>query len=154
MKIKLRSKVRFLASIFDGIGTVVRKDGLATYIDIDSASLAPIVSLIIPPVGEARLPIAAAAVDIFIADIEVGIDTTSTAVSCNLPSVAAWSAAHVNGLDLAIFDYTGSAHTHNITPVLSGGDTFVQGVVPVISSNFGMVRLRPIGLKWYIKGLS
>lgn len=34
-KLKLRVTARFLASIFDGIGTAVRKDGLATYVDLD-----------------------------------------------------------------------------------------------------------------------
>jgi hypothetical protein len=34
-KLKLRATARFLASIFDGLGTVARKDGLATYIDLD-----------------------------------------------------------------------------------------------------------------------
>jgi hypothetical protein len=39
MKIKLRSSVRFLASIFAGTGTAVRKDGLATYVDVDFSGL-------------------------------------------------------------------------------------------------------------------
>lgn len=34
-KLKLRATARFLASIFDGVGTSVRKDGLATYVDLD-----------------------------------------------------------------------------------------------------------------------
>lgn len=34
-KLKLRATARFLASIFNGVGTSVRKDGLATYVDID-----------------------------------------------------------------------------------------------------------------------
>jgi hypothetical protein len=34
-KLKLRVAARFLASIFNGIGTVARKDGLATYVDLD-----------------------------------------------------------------------------------------------------------------------
>lgn len=39
MKLKLRSSVRFLASIFSGVGTAVRKDGLATYVDVDFSGL-------------------------------------------------------------------------------------------------------------------
>jgi hypothetical protein len=39
MKLKLRSTPRFLSSIFSGTGTSVRKDGLATYIDVDFANM-------------------------------------------------------------------------------------------------------------------
>jgi len=39
MKLKLRSSVRFLASILAGTGTAVRKDGLGTYIDLDYEDL-------------------------------------------------------------------------------------------------------------------
>lgn len=44
MKLKLRSSVKFLASIFAGTGTAVRKDGLATYVDLDYDSLEAITS--------------------------------------------------------------------------------------------------------------
>lgn len=39
MKLKLRSSPRFLSSVFAGTGTAVRKDGLATYVDLDYGPL-------------------------------------------------------------------------------------------------------------------
>lgn len=43
-KLKLRAAARFLASIFSGTGTAVRKDGLATYVDIDFTQFAALTS--------------------------------------------------------------------------------------------------------------
>lgn len=42
--LKLRVAPRFLSAIFNGLGTAVRRDGLATYIDIDYSAFAPLVS--------------------------------------------------------------------------------------------------------------
>lgn len=39
VSLKLRVVPRFLAAIFDGTGTKVRKDGLATYVDLDFSKL-------------------------------------------------------------------------------------------------------------------
>src|SRR6266850_2568430 len=79
----------------------------------------------VPVVGTIRLPAAAATIPILTTDIEVGIDTTSTAVSATLPTATAWAAIQQNGLELTLFDYAGHADTHNITPATSGGDIFV-----------------------------
>ncbi len=108
-------------------------------------------------IGTARLPASAATVNILTSDIEVGINTTTVAVSCPLPSVAAWSAAQTNGLDLTIFDDSGNAATNNITPSLNGSDTFVQGVTPVITTNYGLIKLRPVlgtPNQWYVRGVN
>jgi len=105
-------------------------------------------------VGTARLPAAAASVPILTSDIEVGIDATSSAVGCPLPSATAWAAANPNGLELTIFDYKGQATAHNITPSLNGGDTFVQGIVPVIKTAYGQIKLRPVGASWYVRGIN
>jgi hypothetical protein len=108
-------------------------------------------------VGTARLPAAAATVNILTTDIEVGIDATSTAVSCPLPSAAVWAAANQNGLELTIFDYKGQAATRNITPSLNGADVFVQGVTPVIKAAYGDIKLRPVGSPvngWYVRGVN
>ena len=108
-------------------------------------------------VGTARLPAAAATINILTSDIEVGIDATGSAVSCPLPSAAAWAAANPNGLELTIFDFKGQAVAHNITPSLNGGDTFVQGAVPVIKTAFGQIKLRPVGSPtvngWFVRGI-
>lgn len=102
----------------------------------------------------ARLPAAAPVVNILTSDVEIGIDATATAVSCPLPSAAAWLLANPNGLELTIFDYKGQAGAHNITPALNGADTFVQGAVPVIKSAYGLIKLRPVGASWFVRGVS
>jgi hypothetical protein len=44
-KLKLRAIPKFLAAMYNGIGTLVRRDGLATYIDIDFATPAMAVAM-------------------------------------------------------------------------------------------------------------
>jgi hypothetical protein len=44
VSLKLRVVPRFLAAIFNGTGTTVRKDGLATYVDIDFSRLTPLLT--------------------------------------------------------------------------------------------------------------
>lgn len=106
-----------------------------------------------------RLPAFGASISILTSDIEVGINTGTGAVNVNLPSALAWSRVFPGGstgLDLVIVDVTGNAPTHNITPVLNGADTFLEGVTPVITTAFGSMRLRPKGNPvngWYIRGL-
>jgi hypothetical protein len=106
------------------------------------------------PVATARLPVSAASVPILFTDIEVGIDTSTTAVGCLVPLATSWAGVNRNGLELTIFDYTGNAATHNITVTLTGSDVFVQGVPVVISSAYGQVKLRPIGASWYVRAFS
>lgn len=89
-------------------------------------------------------------------DIEVGVDPSSGAVTCTLPTVAAWSTAQQNGLELTIFDYTGHASAHNVSFTLGGSDHFVQSSTPVITSDFGLIKLRPLPTinKWYVRALN
>lgn len=108
-------------------------------------------------VGTARLPASGGTIQLFNSDIEVGINTTSGAVNVDLPGVSAWAAANNGGLELTIFDLTGHAATHNISFVLLGSDTFVQGVAPVINANYGLLKLRPIlgaSNQWFIRGVN
>lgn len=109
-------------------------------------------------VGNARLPASAATVAILSTDIEVGIDTRTTAVSATLPSAAAWAAANPNGLELTLVDIFGNASVNSITPALNGADTFFYGAVtPIITSNFGLLKLRPAGSPvtgWYVRGIN
>lgn len=105
-----------------------------------------------------RQPAAAATIAILSSDIEVGIDTTSSAVSATLPAAAAWLSANPNGLELTLVDIKGNAAAHNITPTLNGADTFSYGgVTPAITANFGLLKLRPVGSPatgWYVRGLN
>jgi hypothetical protein len=108
--------------------------------------------------GTIRQPAAASTIAILASDIEVGIDTTSSAVSATLPSAAAWVAANPgNGLELVLTDIKGHAAANNITPSLNGSDAFAYGgVTPVISANFGSLRLRPMTAPagWYVRGVN
>jgi hypothetical protein len=101
-------------------------------------------SNVLSAVGTARLPAAAASVPILASDTEVGISTNVAPTSCQLPSAAAWVAGAPPGFELCIFDYTGNAATNNVTPVLNGTDVFLQGVTPLVRTNFGAIMLRPI----------
>lgn len=108
-------------------------------------------------VGTARLPAQSSTVAINSTDIEVGINTTSSAVTCPLPSVASWSATNPNGLELTIFDATGHAATNNISFTLNGTDTFLDGTTPQITGNFGLIKLRPVlgsPNSWYIRAIN
>lgn len=106
------------------------------------------------PVPGPRLPASAANVPILNADIEVGIDATTGAVTCPLPSAVAWALANPNGLELTLFDFKGQAVAHNITPTLNGADTWVQGVGPVISAAYGLIKLRPVGASWFVRAVN
>jgi hypothetical protein len=105
-----------------------------------------------------RLPAFNATIAILTSDIEVGVSTATGAVTVNLPSAAAWAAAFpggATGLDLMIIDHTGNAAAHNMTFVLNGADTFLQGAIPALAVNFGSIRLRPNGSPvsgWVVKG--
>lgn len=108
-------------------------------------------------VGTIRKPASAPTVVILTSDIEVGLDTRSTAVSATLPSAGAWAAANPNGLELTLGDYYGNALTNNITPTLFAGDAFQYGgVTPKIVSNFGLLKLRPDPALpgWVIRGIN
>jgi hypothetical protein len=111
-----------------------------------------------------RLPPFNATINLTSSDIEVGIDTGGGPVTVNLPSAALWAAAFpggLTGLDLCIVDINGNAANNAITPALNGADIFKYGaVVPVISANFGTLRLRPYGpiggpvTGWYVRALN
>jgi hypothetical protein len=56
--------------------------------------------------------------------------------------------------ELTIFDPPGNGAAHNISFTLNGNDNFLQGGNPVITTNFGLVKLRPIivgaNTQWYL----
>lgn len=98
-------------------------------------------------------PASAATINISSNWVEVGIDTRSTAVTVNLPSIATWAANNPFGLPLSILDYYGNASANNITPMPNGTDGFQWGgVTPLVESNFGILRLRPdvAAAKWMV----
>jgi hypothetical protein len=108
-------------------------------------------------VGVIRKPASAATIAILSSDIEVGIDTRTTAVAADLPSAVAWSAQNPNGLELVLNDYYGNASINAVTPSLFAGDAFAYGTVtPVITANFGLLRLRPDPSLpgWVVRGVN
>lgn len=89
-------------------------------------------------------PASAATVTIPASWRDTAIDTRSTAVTANLPSIATWVTANGGGALLTLIDYYGNGASNNVTPVPSGTDIFQWGgVTPKIESNFGILRLRP-----------
>lgn len=145
-KLKLRGTARFLASIFAGVGTLVRKDGLATYIDIDFTQFAQLTSF--NPTSEsvlvqssidgsfARVTLAAiltasqtvqvitvgSTVNVAATDGLIIINKTSgSATAVNLP------ASTVKIGKVKIVDFKGDAGTNNITVNCIGSDTFNGG---------------------------
>lgn len=104
-----------------------------------------------------RKPASSSVIGLTTSDVNVGIDTRSTAVTANLPSAASWYNANKSILELTIVDYFGNAGSNNITPSLAGGDSFQYGgLTPIINQGFGVLRLRPDTTLpgWYVVGLN
>jgi hypothetical protein len=132
--------------MFDSVKQTFFKISLATLV-------ANIVPQNVPPI---RMAASNATIGITNADVEVGIDTRTTAVSATLPSAAAWALQNQNGVSLTLVDIFGNALANNITPVLNGGDIFYTVAVPKILADYGVLALRPGGSPvngWYIRGI-
>lgn len=163
-KLKLRATARFLASIFNGIGTIARKDGLATYVDLDFTQFAQLASF--DPTAESALvqssvdgsfsrvtlaallnvsqtqqiKTAAGAVNVAATDGVIVVNkTVGGATVVNFPL----SANKIGGC--LVSDFKGDAGTNNITVNLTSPDVFPGGGSSwVIASNTGSIFLRPI----------
>lgn len=163
-KLRLRAAARFLASIFDGIGTLVRKDGLASYIDLDFTQFAQLASFD-PTVESAlvqssidgsfsrvtlaallnvsqtqQIKTASGDVNVAATDGVIAINKgTGGATNVNFPL----SANKIGGC--LVSDFKGDAGTNNITVNLTSPDKFPGGGSSwVIASNTGSIFLRPI----------
>lgn len=111
------------------------------------------------PTVTIRKPASSATVTVLSSDIEVGIDTRSTAVTVTLPGASAWATANPFGLELVIYDYYGNAGTNSIAFSLAGGDSFAGAwgtSPPVISADSGILRLRPDASLpgWVVRGVN
>lgn len=163
-KLKLRVAARFLASIFNGIGTLVRKDGLATYIDLDFTQFTQLTSFdatienvlvqssvdgsfaritlgnLLNASQTQQVKVSAGDVNVSATDGMIAINkTVGAATNVNFPL----SASKVGGCLVA--DFKGDAGTNNITINLTAPDVFPGGVSSwSIASNTGSVFLRPI----------
>jgi hypothetical protein len=120
-------------------------------------SLTTLIANIVPQnVPTIRMAASNATIAITNADVEVGIDTRTTAVTATLPSAAAWAVQNQNGVALTLVDIFGNAFANNITPSLNGADIFYTVGVPKILADYGVLAIRPAGSPvngWYVKGI-
>jgi len=141
--LKLRVVPKFLASIFDGSGTRIRKDGLASYVDLDFTKLTQLgaydpstqnlivqstvdgsfgivtVSQVIAGAQTEQDITAGAVVNVAVNDGMIKIaKTVGSATQVILPL----SSTKVG--PVTIQDFKGDAGTNNITVTLSGSDKF------------------------------
>lgn len=163
-KLKLRVAARFLASIFNGVGTIARKDGLATYVDLDYTQVTQLTSFdattenvmvqnsidgsfarvtlgsILSASQTQQVKTSAGDVNVAATDGLIAINKgTGGATNVNFPLAA----SKVGGCLVA--DFKGDAGTNNITVNLTSPDTFSGGATSwIISGNTGSIFLRPI----------
>lgn len=177
-KLKLRSAVRFLASIFAGTGTAVRKDGLATYVDLDYSSLSEATSLSSPATTYlalqdettdsvlkisytsllALVKSVSEPVSVITGSGSVGATDAALIVNRSAPSTTAISLPSVasrNGLPLNVADWSTSVTAHTITLTPNGAETIMRAATLDIFSNsasLGSVTLYPSTTLngWYI----
>lgn len=141
--LKLRVVPKFKAALFAGTGTAVRKDGLASYVDLDfsllpalgaydpSSQMLIAQSLVDGTFGKVTVAqviaasqteqdiTAGAVVNVAVNDGMIKVaKTTGSATQVILPS----SALKVG--PVTISDFKGDAGTNNITVTLSGADKF------------------------------
>lgn len=164
-KLKLRALPRFLASIFDGTGTVARKDGLATYIDLDYSEFVELTSGLDP--ANSQIAIYNSATGVWntttIASVLSAAQTTQIITAGATVTVTAsdgliiinktiGSATTVNMPISAtkigkckIVDWKGDASTNNITINASGSEKFNgNSATWTIAGDGGSVVLDPI----------
>ena len=163
-KLRLRASARFLSSIFDGVATKVRKDGLATYIDIDFSQLNPLTTFdsttefalvqssidgSFAKVSLAGLLSASQTQQVQTGAGDVNVAATDGLIAVNKLTGAATAvnfplAANKVGACL-VSDFKGDAAANNITINLTSPDVFPGGGSSwVIEANTGSVFLRPI----------
>lgn len=163
MKLKLRSRVKFFAALFAGSGTAVRKDGLASYVDLDYLSLnealafSPadsIVAIYHPSSGlweKISLSTLQNAGQTTIVKTTSGDVNAAAADGVIVLNKASGAATNVN-LPLAankiggilVTDLKGDAGTNNITIVPTSPETIQGQATWTIAANNGSVFLRPV----------
>lgn len=163
VSLKLRAVPRFLASIFGGTGTATRKDGLATYVDLDYSQMVqtsqfdPTNTLFaiwnkftgqwntISPAAFSAGSFQSAAT----ASQTVSDGTTLLAIQRTAPTATALSLPLINnqgGKPLSIVDFSTSVTSHAITITPTGGATIMgqaSWTVYSTADQLGSVTLRP-----------
>jgi len=159
MKLKLRSRVKFLASIFDGLGTLVRKDGLAAYVDLDytrfsslNVATNPALTVVLAWDGTSffTLPVSGVAASKQYKTVAAsGAYTalpTDDVIIATVPPLTVnvdWSSRFKS---LTVVDGSGGASTNNITIVPAAGQTQLAIVDyhVIIDGNGASVTLTPL----------
>lgn len=164
-KLKLRVAARFLASFFNGVGTKVRVDGLARYLDLDYTQFTELTSGLDPAdslvaiFNKATLVWNVTTLGTILnqsqtQQIQTGVGDVNVAASDGLIAINKGTGAATNvNFPLAstkigaclVADFKGDAATNNITINLTSPDTFPGGGSSwIIEANTGSVFLRPI----------
>lgn len=163
MRLRLRGVPKFLAAIFDGRGTKVRKDGFASYVDLDYLSFTALTQidptqsffLVQNPIDGSFARVSAAVLitsaqmtttkttpgDVNVSNIDGVIIVNKTvggATNVNLPK----------GADkvgpLLVTDAKRDAGTNNITIVPAAGETIEGFSTYVIAADGGSIFLRAV----------
>lgn len=163
-KLRMRVMPRFLASIFAGTATAVRKDGLATYVDVDFSLLTQLVSfdpsaqqLLARSTVDGSYGIVSITQVITASQTEQDISTgdtvnvaatdgmikidkgTGSATTVNLP------ASNTKVGPVKIVDFKGDADTNPITVNCIGDDVFNGGETSwTISAAGGSIVATPL----------
>lgn len=163
-KLKLRVLPKFMAAIFDGLGTAVRRDGLATYVDLDTSRFAlatsydpsaqqiliqstvdgswqlATVSQILTASQTQQIKTAAGDVNVALNDGLIVVNkTVGGATTVTLPA----SSSKVGAVK--IVDWKGDAGTNNITIALTGSDKLNGNLTTwTIAADGGSVVCTPI----------
>lgn len=162
--LKLRVTPKFKAALFDGTGTKARKDGLASYVDLDFSALTHLGSY--DP--STQLLIAQSTIDgtfgtVTIAQVISGAQTEQDIIAGAVVNVAVndgmikiaktvGSATQVilppastKVGPVTISDFKGDAGTNNITVTLSGSDKFPGNLTSwVIAGDGASITAKPL----------
>lgn len=168
MKLKLRGVPRFLAAIFDGIGTKARKDGFATYIDLNFNSFAQLQTIdptqVFIPLQNVDGSFSRISVATVLTSSQLTV-TKTTAGDVNVSTIdgtiivnkTVGQATNINmpkAVDkigpLLVTDLKKDAGTNNITIVPAAGETIEGYATYVIASDGGSLFLRPVPNVGYV----
>lgn len=162
-RLRLRASARFLASIFNGVGTKVRADGLARYIDLDYSDFAELTLFDVSQklfavhdrstgvwnqVAISSLIGSAQSVQIItsgdcIVQPNDGLIIINKTVGAQTAVTLPASAAKVG--KVKIVDFKGDASTNNITVTPYGSETFNGGATSwVLSADTASAVFDPI----------
>lgn len=164
MKLKLRSRVRFLAAIWGGTGIAIRQDTLGAYVDLDYSELNQaiafdptdsIVAIFHPSSGIwekislSTLQTAGQTQQILTSGAVVNAAATDGLIVLNKtvgsPTVVNLPASGSKIGSIKVSDFKGDSETNNIQIKTVGADVFPGGLTTwTISNNAGSLVFTPL----------